>query len=144
MYNTRLVLGERSTEPALSLLLSTSIPPCRFGFALYTAFFGKMQPHVCSFLPNVVLTGRQVLRWTWRFSTCTTSSPPKLLDLRALLTPCNAPQHLSRYAPPYCCRFCQGVCFDEQVVDCVPTEDTDVRLDFVLTPTRTFSLDGAA
>ncbi|CAM9647194.1 unnamed protein product, partial [Hapterophycus canaliculatus] len=31
-----------------------------------------------------------------------------------------------------------GVCFDEQVVDCVPTEDTDVRLDFVLTPTRTF------
>ncbi|CAM9582451.1 unnamed protein product [Scytosiphon promiscuus] len=36
-----------------------------------------------------------------------------------------------------------GVCFDEQVVDCVPTEPTDVRLDFVLTPTRTFSLDDA-
>eukprot|EP00752_Nemacystus_decipiens_P016437 g14693.t1 len=31
-----------------------------------------------------------------------------------------------------------GVCFDEQVVDFVPTESTDVPLDFVLTPTRTF------
>eukprot|EP00903_Cladosiphon_okamuranus_P009310 g8882.t1 len=34
-----------------------------------------------------------------------------------------------------------GVCFDEQVVDCVPTESTDVPLDFVLTPTCTFRRD---
>ena len=35
----------------------------------------------------------------------------------------------------------QGVCFDEQVVDCVPTTATDVRLDFVFTPSRTFTRD---
>eukprot|EP00904_Undaria_pinnatifida_P001311 jgi/Undpi1/11180/HiC_scaffold_30.g13478.m1 len=34
-----------------------------------------------------------------------------------------------------------GVCFDEQVVDCVPTTATDVRLDFVFTPSRTFTRD---
>ncbi|CAM9734204.1 unnamed protein product [Ectocarpus sp. 8 AP-2014] len=34
-----------------------------------------------------------------------------------------------------------GVCFDEQVVDFIPTESTDVRLDFVLTPTQTFRRD---
>ena len=31
-----------------------------------------------------------------------------------------------------------GVCFDEQIVDVVPTESHDYQLDFVVTPTATF------
>lgn len=39
----------------------------------------------------------------------------------------------------------QGVCFDEQVIDEVPTSASDVPLDFVLTPSRAYSRsDGGA
>ncbi len=38
----------------------------------------------------------------------------------------------------------KGVCFDQQVVDGIPTESHDCPLNFVLTPTRTFRRGGDA
>ncbi|MEO7298989.1 MAG: 5-formyltetrahydrofolate cyclo-ligase, partial [Verrucomicrobiota bacterium] len=35
-----------------------------------------------------------------------------------------------------------GVCFDEQIVEEIPTESHDVRMDYVLTPTRWLATAG--
>lgn len=37
--------------------------------------------------------------------------------------------------------YLQGVCFDEQIVESVPTSSTDVPLDFVFTPSHVFRRD---
>ncbi|MEP6664498.1 MAG: 5-formyltetrahydrofolate cyclo-ligase, partial [Verrucomicrobiota bacterium] len=36
-----------------------------------------------------------------------------------------------------------GVCFDEQIVGAIPTEPHDVRMDYILTPTRWLKTTGA-
>lgn len=55
--------------------------------------------------------------------------------LCARITPCTHPRRRRRRSSA---DVVKGVCFDEQVVDGVPTESHDSPLDFVLTPTRTF------